>query len=238
MQDMKAKYPEARVDTPVPGGHGGEIWHEIVGTSHDDGPCARFTYVADKLIAEDRFRERTISVMQAMRERCYESDGVHRYRVDPFGEAAARRLIAVRHVLDGVGAYEVATPKRLVPQPAWMSHAQWDRAFRDYVAAMTNKDDPARGRRDPLSGMFGGVPTPALRHFELPARGVLTGHLVHEPLMGDLAHLLALLAAIAAANYQDAFYRAAEYVGEAIKTPPIVARNEDGGFHLIHLCRD
>ena len=61
MIDLQSKYPEARELPQFASGQGNEVWREIAGTSHDEDPCGRFTYCADKLIAEDRFRERTIS---------------------------------------------------------------------------------------------------------------------------------------------------------------------------------
>jgi len=236
MIDMKAKYPEARELPPFSGTEGNEVWREIARTSHDQDPCGRFTYCADKLIAEDRFRERTLEVMRAIRERCYEKGGKAGYRVDRLDQFDEARFIEVRKGLDGVGAFTVVLLSDLVPLHPWMGRGQWKLAFRRYVESLTLEDRSTNAFRAPLVSMFGSVPTPALSQFELPARGVLTGSLVHEPLMGDLAHLLALLAAIGAANYQDAFYRAADYVELAAKTPPIIVARADGGLHLIHVA--
>jgi len=236
MIDIKAKYPEARELPQFAGGQGNEVWREIARTSHDQDPCGRFIYCADKLIAEDRFRERTLEVMRAIRERCYAKDGVAGYRIDGLDRLDEAAFVEARKNLDGVGAFDVARLHELVPRHGWMSREQWNRAFRRYVETMTLEDRATNAFRAPLVGMFGGVPTPDLAQFELPARGVLTGDLVHKPLMGDLAHLLALVAAIAAANYQDAFYRAAAYVEFAAKMPPLVVAREDGGLHLIHVA--
>lgn len=216
-----------------------EIWRDIVGTARDEDPCGRFAYVAERLIAEDRFRERTLQLMREIRGRCFMKDGAHLYRFDARPEVDTKRLAAARQDLDGVGAYTVASFDELVPRQRWMTDAQRRLAVRRYVDVATGQDDclMPRHRSSPVT-LFGAVPTPKLREFELPARGVLTGHLCHEPLMGDLAHLLALVAAIGAANYQDAFYRAAGYLEVALRTPPIVAMNDEGGFHLIHICAD
>jgi len=227
-------------DIPAfPSGLSGEIWREIVGTERDQDSCGRFAYVAEKLIAEDRFRERTLEVMREIRGRCFEKDGGHYYRFDRRDEIDPGRLASVRQHLDGVGEFTVASMRELVPRPSWMSRGQWTRAFRRFVDVMIGDDDrEPLVRRAALVSMFGSVPVPHLPQFELPARCLFPGGLVHKTLMGDLAHLLAVVAAIAASNYQDAFYRAADYAIEAAKTPPLVVASVDGGFHLIHVCAD
>ena len=216
-----------------------EIWRDIVGTERDREPGGRFAYVAEKLIAEDRLRDRTLQAMREIRGRCFERDGEHYYRVERRAELDPRRLAEVRQHVDGVGAFTVASMKELVPQPSWMSADAWRAAFSRYVDVMTRKDDRMPTlRRAHLGTMFDLVPNRHLREFELPARGVLTGHLVHKPLMGDLAELLALVAAYGAMNWQERFDRAADYLMEAARTPPLIVAKEDGGFHLIHVCLD
>lgn len=219
---------------------GREIWREIAGTERDQDPCGRFIYVAEKLIKEKRFLERTLLVMGEIRNRCYERDGNHYYRFARREELDPELFVSrFRGDLDGVGEIKVASMRELVPRPSWMDAGKWKRAFRRFVDVMTADDDREPTlRRDPFGNMFGAVPVPHLEEFFLPARGVLTGHLVHKALMGDLAELLALVAATAASNYQDAFYRTANFVMEAAKAPPIVVARDGGGFHLIHVCAD
>ncbi|GEM_PF-3100230 len=233
---------EGFVDASDRGGFGfgdREIWRDIAGTERDKDPCGRFAYVAEKLIKEERFRERALLVMREIRSRCYERDGEHGYRFARRAEIDAAAYVGrFRGDLDGVDTIRVVSMRELVPQPSWMSESQWKRAFRRYVEVMTGEDDPVRVRRDPFARMFGDAPHGTLRQFTMPARGVLMGHLVHEPLMGDLAELLALVGATAASNHQDAFYRMANYVMEAAKAPPIVVAKDGGGFHLIHICAD
>ncbi|HJV33087.1 MAG TPA: hypothetical protein VJ694_03605 [Patescibacteria group bacterium] len=215
------------------------LWHEVVGTERDRDPCGRFAYVAEKLIAEVRMRERTLQAMREIRNRCFERDGKHYYRVERRSEIDPRRLAEAHQQVDGVGTLALASMKELVPQPPWMSADAWKAAFSRYVDVMTRKDDRAPiPRRDELGRLFDLVPNRHFEEFIMPARGVLTGHLVHEPLMGDLAELLALVGAYGAMNWQERFDRAADYLMEAARTPPLIVAKEDGGFHLIHVCLD
>jgi hypothetical protein len=148
-------------------------------------------------------------------------------------------MAEAHQLVDGVGTLALASMEELVPRPSWMSMDAWKAAFSRYVDVMTRQDDRMpTARRDHLGRMFDLVPGRYLEEFEMPARGVLTGHLVHKPLMGDLAELLALVAAYGAMNWQERFDRAADYALEAARTPPLIVAKEDGGFHLIHTCLD
>jgi len=66
---------------------------------------------------------------------------------------------------------------------------------------------------------------------------LLTGHLVHKPLLGDLARLLALVGSYAADEDLEHFERAAGYVMEVAKAPPLIV-GDSPKFHLIHVCLD
>ena len=217
-----------------------DIWREIVGTERDQDPCGRYVHVAERLIDDEHMRKRALSVMTEVRTRCYERDGLHAYRFVRRTEIDQARFVAgIQHHLDGVGVIAVASMRELVPQPSWMGDAAWKAAFSRYVDVMTRRDDRDPSRpRDRLGYLFDFVPRKALAQFSMPARGVLTGNLVHAPLMDDLAELLALVGAYAAMNYQERFGRAAAYLMEAAKAPPLIAAREEGGFHLIHVCLD
>lgn len=220
---------------------GSEIWREIVGTERDEDPCGRFSYVAEKLIKEEPFRERLLAVMREIRGRCVEKDGNHYYRFERRAELDPTTFCReVADSLDGhAGAIELVRMTDLVPLHPWMTRRQWSLAFRRFVDAMTGQDDALspEDRRTPLAWLFGNPPNQAfIDEFAMPARCVLAGHLVHKSLMGDLAELLAIAAGYAAANYQEGFRHAANYLMLAAKVPPMIVAKPNG-FDLIHICR-
>lgn len=218
---------------------GGEIWRDVVGTDRDDEPGGRFIYVAERLIADARMRERVIVAMHAVRERHFEKRENHYYRFESRAELDAETLVErVRATVRNADTIAVATMTDLVPKPAWMAPDQWTSVFRSYVEAMTGQDgrNPHR-QRAPLASLFGFAPMAQFKEFEQPARSVLTGNLVHKVLMGDLAELLALAGAYAAAGLPEEAERSAAFVMEAAKAPPMIVATDDGGFHLIHVCR-
>src|SRR5687768_246345 len=94
-------------EIPIFARDGGSLWRDIVGTERDKEPCGRFIYVAEKLIAEERMRERTLKVMREIRDRCSERDGVHAYRFDRSDEIDPRAMIEVSKQVDGVGTFTV-----------------------------------------------------------------------------------------------------------------------------------
>lgn len=230
--DIRSKYPAARTVRPSDS----EIWREIERTPHNTQPWSLFAYVTDKLVRTERFHERTLALMHDVCGRVLTEDGAPRYRIDAAATVDLTRMAEVRKHLDGVGAFRVATAKQVVPSEPGMSEADWATAFAARARTASRARDALPRHRSLLS-MFGGL-APDLRHFMHPARLLFRGALIHEPMMGDLAELVALVAALGAANEQDAFYRAWEYVTEAVKTPPIIVPNDDGRFDFTHVCAE
>lgn len=213
------------------------IWSEILGTKRDQDPCGRFCHVAERLIPDKPLRDRVLMAMREIRSRCLEQGGKHHYRSARRDELPSDYLKRARVPLTGLdGEIDLASPAELVPRRAWMTDDQWRHAFFQYWSVM-------QGRWFPLipylsrASLFGGRQNPFIEQFSLPARGVMTGHLVHGPMMADLSEFLTVAGAAAACGDREVATRVADYLLYAAKTPPLLVRQIDR-TSLVLICAD
>lgn len=212
------------------------VWHDILGSSRDDEPTGRFVYVAEKLIAEP-LRARVLMAMREISTRCIAIAEKPGYRMARREELPRDYLDRVRAHLPGLsGTISLATRRELVPRQPWMTDGHWDSAYFQYWTVAKGSHDLTI-RPESNAVLFGTVPHAIAGQFELPARCVLTGHLVHKPLMGDLTEFLAIAAGAAAHGDHDVTERAVGYLLDAAKTPPLVVRQKDK-THLVLICAD
>jgi hypothetical protein len=226
-----------------PAGANREVWRELVETDikRHQTPGGSYAYVAERLIGDDRLRDMALTSMKEVLSRCRERDGTHRYvstrRAELDAVAFERH---VRALATGfTGRFMLATRQEILPRLPMMTDDQYDLSFYRYCEVMGATDGArptSRVRRTPLSLLFEAVPCRSIAEFEMPARGVLTGHLVHQPLMGDLAELLAVAGGLCADRHPAAEL-ACGIVRIASKAPPLVIHNEDGP-HLVFICAD
>jgi hypothetical protein len=213
------------------------IWSEILGTALDEDPCGRFSHVAERLIPDKLLRDRVLLAMREIRSRCLEREGRHSYCLARRDELPSDYLKRARSRLTGLdGEIDLASTAELVPRQSWMTDSQWGHAFYQYWVVMQGRQFPQIPYRSRAT-LFGGREYAFIEQFSIPARGVLTGHLVHGPMMGDLAEFLTIAGAAAACGDSDVALRAADYLLDAAKTPPLLVRQEDR-THLVLICND
>lgn len=237
------RYREDRAEASIglgPAGSPHEVWRELVGIdlARHQTPGGSFAYVAERLIEEGRLREAALRAMREVLARCREKDGELDYVAFPRAELDAEAFErAVRENAPGfTGRFMLATRAEIMLRNPWMSDVQYDRAFLRYSEVMTGADGTRPFPRVPLATLFGVPHLDAIREFEMPARGVLTGHLVHRERMGELAEFLAVAAGLCAVGH-DLAERACAFVTWASKAPPLVVHNETGP-HLVFICAD
>jgi hypothetical protein len=224
--------PIASTDLPLK-----EIWLEILFTERDLDPCGRFSHAAEQLIADEQLRARVIMAMKEFRSRCLIQEGKPAYRMARRDELPASYLEQVRKCLPGLkGSLSLATRRQLVPHQPWLNDEQLNAAFHQYWIVMRGQLNPRLEHLQP-STLFGAPRYDLIEQFWTPARHVASGMLIHEPMISDLAEILAVAGGSAAFGDRQAAEHAVNYLVYAAKTPPLFVRRPDV-TNLVLVCAD